>query len=64
MPDKNWQNAIAREADRQFTAVLTRIGERLRFKHSGIVKAPLPERMRTLLDELRRGRSSRSRDRG
>lgn len=64
MPDKNWQNAVAREADRQFGVALTRIGERLRLTHSGIVKAPLPERMRALLDELRRRRSDRSRDHG
>jgi hypothetical protein len=64
MPNKAWRDAIAREADRQFAVALTRIGEGLRFKHSEIVKAPLPERMRALLDELRRRRSTRCGDRG
>ncbi|MGD9544316.1 MAG: hypothetical protein AB7F41_04815 [Methylocystis sp.] len=64
MPNKAWRKAIAREADRQFAAALTRIGERLRLKQDSIVKAPLPARMQALLDELRSRRSARSRDRG
>ena len=54
-PD-NWRNAVAYEAEVQFATALIRIGERLA-KDARIVRAPLPERMTALLNELRRRRA-------
>ncbi len=56
MPNKapdRWRNAVAHEAEEQFSAALIRIGERLA-ENDSIARAPVPERLTALLDELRR----------
>ena len=53
----HWRNEVACEAERQFAAALEKIGKHLLFADASFVRAPLPERMTTLLDELRRRRA-------
>lgn len=54
MPDDARRTVIPREAEARFTVASESIGEHLRVKLAGVVGEPLPQKMTTLLAELRR----------